>query len=213
MTSSKFIQGIIAFGQAALFPLLYVGWGSIHWQWQLFVLLAMTVAIVFQQFSKHTLIATGVAFILGLVGSIGHWQLLPLVIAQVVFGLLLGTQSFSARARLSLWFVQVYFLQVILITSLTQVLTRESLLIIGFLLAPFLIVLWADKLPAWGDLILLIGLVIAGYLTQSLTLSASLALVVLPAFLSTRRHAPVAIIYNGLSLLSALILAFSRLHG
>ncbi|MCI1987534.1 MAG: hypothetical protein LKJ69_12965 [Lactobacillus sp.] len=212
MSAKKLLFGASCFVQAAAFPLLYT-WGRHTWSWQLGYALAMTLALSLVRTHWHASwwLAFGTGF--GLLASIGQWRLLPLIIAQVGLAFLLNTQTLSPRWQLSLWFIQVYFNQALLLFILMRLLTPTSLLVLALLNLPLILAVWSDHLPLWVDILGLLILIAIGYWTQQLTLVAAGGLLLIPSVISPRFMPLRPLVYVWASILITALFTLTRLHG
>ncbi|MFD1431747.1 hypothetical protein [Lacticaseibacillus yichunensis] len=220
MKNNGLLAGVLFFAQATLFPILNSGLPLTQFSWRLAALVAMALALSFTQsafFPRAMLIA---AAVLGLLGCIGQWQLLPLVITQLGFSLLLNFQQLNVRVQLSGWFIQVIFLQLLLTIAVVQVLPAAFLtgllLDIALLTLPALLTLWADRLPGWSDVVLLVAMAGGGFLLQRLTLVTAAALLILTALLNPRiakKASSHPALYAALATIQGLLMTLTRLHG
>lgn len=212
MLVKKLFLGTTRFLQVAAFPILYT-WGSLTWSWPLGWALAMTLALALMHPLKQVAWGCGLGLVFGVLACIGQWRLLPLVIAQVGLAYLLSTQALKPRWQATLWFIQVYFNQTLLLVVLMHVLTPMSLLVLALLSLPFILAMWSDQLPIWGVLAALLAVIAVGYWTQQLTLIAAGCLLVIPCLISPRVTPMRPIVYDWASIIMIVIFNLTRLHG
>lgn len=213
MTISKVPTTLVGFLQLCVLPLFLSGWQNLSWHVTLIALLITALMISAAANQLWPLPALGIGVIASVVVAWHNWLLLPLLIAQLLLALVLGTQRLSLRVMLTLWTVQVVFVQVAFLLAVTHVLpltTIEDLLLIS---VPFMISLWADQLPAWVDLGLIVLLAIVGFWLQRLTIISAIAMLLLPTALNVKRVQPRLLWYQLAPLAAACVMIITRLHG
>lgn len=118
------------------------------------------------------------AAILAIIGSAGNWTLLPLAAAQVLLALLINTQDMQTPLRATSMIAQSAFLQVLITMAGSQIITRTFLFQLLFTTVPFIIAAWGSELPLPLTAILVVGVGVAGYFTQTLTLLVTLLIII-----------------------------------
>ncbi|WP_127848501.1 hypothetical protein [Lacticaseibacillus hulanensis] len=198
---------------ALTIPLLNFGAGATTWGLQLtaLVLLALLVAAMNMQWREKWLLVA--AAILAVIGSSANWMLLPLAAAQVLLALLVTTQAMPAPLRATAMIGQAAFLQVLLTMAGSQILSHSFLLQLLFTAIPFIVASWSGKMPIWLTAVLVVGLAVAGYFTQTLTLLVALVIIIL-ALLPIRSADRMPAWYWAIAFpIAQVVLQLSLLHG
>ncbi|MDE3314742.1 hypothetical protein [Lacticaseibacillus zeae] len=213
----KFNQNAYAaafIGQVLAYPFLIATGLQISWNFQLIALLLMTLCLAGTGFVKRYDLMLLLAAIMGLLGAINQWLLLPLIAVQLVITLLLRTQKMPSQWMNTVIFGQALLAQVIIIYACLHFFNRTMLLDLALLYLPALIGLWANHLPKWADLILLLVVGAIGYFQQRMNLIAIAGMLVVALAISSRRSFKLpAYSYQFSPLIMALLLYLTRLHG
>lgn len=198
---------------ALLMPLVNLGPGSTSWGMHLLALIALAIVLAAMNMhwqEKWLLVA---AAILAIIGSAGNWTLLPLAVAQVLLALLINTQDMQTPLRATSMIAKSAFLQVLITMAGSQIITRTFLFQLLFTTVPFIIAAWGSELPLPLTAILVVGVGVAGYFTQTLTLLVTL-LIIIWALLPVRVYSRMPAWYwTGAVPIIGFLLHLTILHG
>ncbi|QVI35400.1 hypothetical protein BVJ53_06385 [Lacticaseibacillus chiayiensis] len=200
--------------QALAYPFLIATGLQISWNFQLIALLLMILCLSGTGLVKRYDLMLLLAAIMGILGAINQWLLLPLIVVQLVITLLLRTQKMPSQWMNTVIFGQALLAQVMIIYANLHFFNRTMLLDLVLLYMPALIGLWANHLPKWADLILLLAVGTIGYFQQRMTLIAIAGMLIVTLTISSRRSFKLpAYSYQLSPLILTLLLYLTRLHG
>ncbi|WP_407893274.1 hypothetical protein [Lacticaseibacillus sp. N501-2] len=213
MRNSKPVLVALSWLQIILWPLLYLWSAGIQWS----VALVATLLFAFTLAGARSQVKLGwwlvAAGVFGIIAASSQWLLLPVILAQVAYSGLINSQKLTPPLAITLWTINVYFGQMVLLYQLMQSMTWQLLVLLAILLLPQIIAVWADRLPIWLGLVLLAALAVSGYLSGQVPLIAAGALVIITAATSTRVLKLNTTVQTLASVVIGGIFILSRLHG
>ncbi|WP_125711489.1 hypothetical protein [Lacticaseibacillus porcinae] len=213
MPNSKPVKVALSWLQIVLLPMLYMWSAGIQWSVGLVATLLFALSLAGARSGENLNWWLIAATVFGVVAASVQWWLLPVILAQVVYGALINSQKLSQPLEITLWTISVFFAQMVVLYQLMHGTTWQLLLLLAVLLLPQIVSVWADRLPLWLGLLLLVVIAVVGYFSGQLTLIAAGALVVINAATSTRVVKINASLQALASVLIGVIFILSRLHG